>query len=159
MLVLTVVNSTGQDDPQLTRIGAIGFTIKETGGLKMEKNRTVATRFFDYFPIKGTWVRVRTAGGSGALRRQSILTALLLPALACAAGGYRAQGKVEPPPEIESAVAKSGKQPQGGYGPGTLDTLTVTMTKIVYQPPIGNQSAIDDLLEFVPPLIDVNYTG
>ena len=86
--------------------------------------------------------------------------------MACAvAFGFRmppsapVQGKVDPPPEIASVVAKSGKQPQGGYGPGTLDTLTVSLTKIVNQPPITTQADIDNLLQFDPPFTDVNYTG
>lgn len=69
------------------------------------------------------------------------------------------QGKVTPPPEIVAAVAASGKTVQGGYGPGDNDTVTVVMSKIIDSPPIGTQAQVDAMIQFVPPLVDVNYTG
>ncbi len=66
---------------------------------------------------------------------------------------------MDPPPQIIAAVANSGKQPEGGYGPGSLDTLTVTMSKIIDSPAINTQAGIDAMIAFEPPLVDVNYTG
>ena len=120
---ITIVNATGAGDPELTRIGAIGFTLNPDGGLKMEANRTRASRTSVPYRLDGTW------------------------------------GKVDPPPILVSAVAASGKQPQGGYGPGSLDTLTCTLHKIARQVPLDTQADVDDVLEFTPPLVDVNYTG
>jgi hypothetical protein len=56
-------------------------------------------------------------------------------------------------------VATSGREPDGAYGPGNKDYITVTLSKIVDEPYIGNQSSLDRVLEFVPALTDVNYTG
>jgi hypothetical protein len=69
------------------------------------------------------------------------------------------QGKVAPPPELVSVLATSGRQPEGGYGPGNLDTLTLNFSKIIDEPPIGTQVDVDKIIEFIPPLTDVNYTG
>ncbi len=66
---------------------------------------------------------------------------------------------MDPPPELVSVFAASGREPEGGYGPGNKDTLTITFSKIIDEPPIANQADIDRVIEFVPPLTDVNYTG
>ena len=53
---ITIINSTYADDPIVTRIGTLKFTLKDLGGLKMEANRTLATKTTIPDIINGTWV-------------------------------------------------------------------------------------------------------
>jgi hypothetical protein len=57
ILIITIVNSTGADDPLVTRTHTLTFTIHPDGGLKMEANRTLATNTTIPFAVNGTWVR------------------------------------------------------------------------------------------------------
>ena len=66
---------------------------------------------------------------------------------------------MSPGPYLKSVVAQSGGVPEGGYGPGNNDTLTFNFSKAIDQPPLVTQTDINKVLEFVPPITDVNYTG
>ena len=124
VLILTVVDTMGAGDPERTRADVLGFVMHEAGGIKMEQNRTLATRFEEPFIVRGEW------------------------------------GRVDPPPAIASAVAASGGDAtQGGFGPGDTDTLTLTLDKIARTIPFASQAEVDQVLEFKPPVTDVNYTG
>jgi hypothetical protein len=56
-VVITILNASTASDPIVTRIGTVFFNMLEGGGLKMEENRTLASRTTIPFFITGTWVR------------------------------------------------------------------------------------------------------
>ena len=58
VVVSTVIDDSNLDDPLVTRVGTLGFTLLAPGGLRMEQNRTLPSQTVDPFIINGTWVRL-----------------------------------------------------------------------------------------------------
>lgn len=146
IVIITIIDASTADDPILTRIGTLSFLIQPAGGLEMEGNITLPTKTTAPFYVNGTWVSVwhplrllTRCGNAGAV--------------------VGVQGKIEPPPEIVSAVAHSGGEPEGGYGPGSKDYLIITFSRWVDSLPVATQPELSSVVEFVPPLFDVNFTG
>lgn len=128
-LQVTLRGDTTVADPWLTRVHTLGVRIHPSGELRMVDNYTQPSDSMDQDPF------VLSYGTWGDHHK---------PYLVSATADYS---------RTETVL-------EHGAGPGWYDTLVIKWDSYIdWSVPVATQQDIDALLEFVPPITDVTYTG